>query len=434
MFEEKTLDEFNQLDDAAQLKYHADLTAHKKEEAEKMAKEIETLKAADGDNAEAIKELTEKVKALDVSKYEHLEQAMKDQGSILAKLIDGMGSITSSTVDQVSKFIEDNADKIKEMHAAGHGLIEFTTKAVGAITQGSATIVGTVPNEAGVQTAAPSNVNLRGVIVDELVTTFPTSQSAYAYTETTPKEGDYAFLAEAASKPQIDFKMETRYAEPVKVAAHEVLTTEAVQDIPNLQSIANDFLRRKHDLKRQNGLFFGDGTGANPKGATVYGRTFVAGDMASVFVAGSTNVIDVINACITDISVTHNYTDEESYIANVAMLNKVDFFIQLVAAKDADGHPLYPMASLFNRVVIGGVLIIPFEDIPAGKVFVADMSKYNVTRFKPYTVKIGWINDQLITNQFTMVGESRFHAFVKNLDEQAFIYDDIATIVAAIEV
>jgi len=77
---------------------------------------------------------------------------------------------------------------------------------------------------------------------------------------------------------------------------------------------------------------------------------------------------------------------------------------------------------------------MPFYKIPAGKVFVADMSKLNVSNYVPYTVRIGWINDQLITNQFTMVGESRFHSFVKKLDEAAFIYDDIATIETAIAV
>ena len=72
------------------------------------------------------------------------------------------------------------------------------------------------------------------------------------------------------------------------------------------------------------------------------------------------------------------------------------------------------------------------EDIPAGKIFVADMSKYNVSNYVGYTVRIGFINDQFITNKFTIVGESRFHAYVKKLDEQAFIYDDIATIKTAI--
>lgn len=60
------------------------------------------------------------------------------------------------------------------------------------------------------------------------------------------------------------------------------------------------------------------------------------------------------------------------------------------------------------------------------------MSKYNITNYVPYSVRLGWINDQFITNKFTMVGESRFHAFVRNLDELAFVYDDYATIEAAI--
>ena len=60
------------------------------------------------------------------------------------------------------------------------------------------------------------------------------------------------------------------------------------------------------------------------------------------------------------------------------------------------------------------------------------MSKYNTTNYMPYTVKIGWVNDDFIKNQFVILAESRFHAFVKKLDEQAFIYDDIATIKTAI--
>ena len=76
---------------------------------------------------------------------------------------------------------------------------------------------------------------------------------------------------------------------------------------------------------------------------------------------------------------------------------------------------------------------MPYQNMPAGKIFVADMSKYNVSNWVSYSVRIGWINDQFINNEFTMVGESRHHAFVKELDKQAFIYDDIATIKNAIK-
>jgi len=365
-----------------------------------------------------------------------LTEAVSKQGIAITKMLDQMKGngmqLNQSAKAQIRKFVADNAEEIKAIKNAGHGLIEMTVKVPEDISTGSATNPDGIPELAGVQMAPPANVNLRSAIVDGLVNMFNTNQAVYAYTESVPKDGDFSFVAEGAVKPQVDFKVETRYAKPVKVAGYEILTEESVQDIPNLQSIATNFLRAKHDLKRQNGILFGDGIGENPTGATVYGRTFVAGGMANC--VSDTNFMDVVNACITDIYVTQNYQDEMPYMANIVMVNPIDFFCELVSAKDGNGLPLYPSASLFNRVTIGGVTIVPFQDIPEGKIFVADMSKYNVTNYIGYTVRIGWINDQFITNKFTMVGESRFHAFVKKLDEQAFIYDDIAVIKLAITV
>jgi len=371
-----------------------------------------------------------------VKENKALTEAVSKQGVAITKMLDqmkGKGMELGVTEKaQISKFISENAEEIVKMKNAGHGTIELMVKAPADITTASASNPDGIPELVGVQVAPPANVNLRGAIVDGLVNLFNTNQAVYAYTESVPQDGDFAFIAEGAIKPQIDFKIETRYASPVKIAGYEILTEESVQDIPNLQSIATNFLRAKHDLKRQNGILFGDGIGENPKGATVYGRTFVAGAMANA--VQTPNFMDVVNACITDIYVTQNYQDEMPYMANVVMVNPMDFFIQMVSAKDANALPLYPSASLFNRVSIGGVTIVPFQDIPVGKIFVADMSKYNVTNYIGYTVRIGWINDQFITNKFTMVGESRFHAFVKKLDEQAFIYDDIATVKVAIAI
>ena len=112
------------------------------------------------------------------------------------------------------------------------------------------------------------------------------------------------------------------------------------------------------------------------------------------------------------------------------MMNPADFTLNFVMAKDGQNHPLYPEATMFNRVHFGGVTIVPWSEIPAGKIFVADMKKYNIGNYIPYMVKIGWVNDQLIKNMFTIVGESRFFAYTKNYTTKAFIYTDIATVQA----
>lgn len=341
------------------------------------------------------------------------------------------GQSFKSFDEQLSEFLTENADKIKSIKDAGQGHIEFTpkVKVVGTITTAYGTNVNP-PNIVGTQIAPLQNVNLREIPVLGLTNNLDTSLAAYPYTEAVPKDGDYAFVAEGAAKPQIDFTWETNYAKPVKAAAWIRLTDEAVQDVKGLESVARDYLKKRHDLFKAKAILYGNGTAPNPTGATVYGREFVAGEMANK--VRFANFMDVVNAAVTDIATTHNYVDEMPYMANLVLVNPIDFFLYLVSAKDERGLPLYPQASLFNRVVIGGITILPEESIPAGKIFVGDMNAYNTTNYLPYTVKIGWVNDDFIKNQFVMLGESRFHAFVKKLDQQAFIYDDIETIKTAI--
>lgn len=418
---------FDALTGAEQVKLHEEHTKGQEEYIAELEKQV-----GEKISKEEIDNLKKQMEEVNAREYKAIMKAVSEQGVQMAKMVKHLkgGEHTETAKDQINAFIEENAEKIKEMKNAGNGIIEMTTKVVGTVTTGSATNPAGIPELAGVQMAPPMNANIRGTIVDALVSRFTTNQSVYAYTETTPKEGEFGWTAEGALKPQVDLKIETRYAEPVKVAAYMKLTEEAITDIPGLQSIANDYLRRKHDIKRENGILFGTGLADDPVGATVYGHTFVAGSMA--LSVTSPTFMDVVNACITEIYTTQNYTDEMPYMANLVIVNPVDFYINLVAAKDLNGLPLYPMAALFNQVTIGGATIIPFIDMPAGKIFVADMSKYNITDYVPYSVRIGWVNDDFIKNQFCIVGESRLHAFVKNLDEVAFLYDDIATVKAAI--
>lgn len=412
-FEYKTLAEIEAMTAEQKDAYATAKREHEAEQVKEVAKKEATEAIKDLASKEDVNDVNTKLKTA----LEEIE-TLKERGNTMKQ---------EGFKEQLSKFIKDNHEKIKELHQSRTGVVEF--KVVGDIT--TAYGVNTnPPNITGTQQAPLSNINLRDFDVTALTTNVNTSLAAYPYTEAKPKDGDYTFVAEGTAKPQIDFTWETNYAKPVKAAAWLRLTDEAVQDVAGLESVANDLLRKKHSLKKSNGILFGDGVSPNPKGATVYGRTFVAGSMALKIV--KPNFMDVVNACITDIATTHNYQDEMPYMANLVMINPVDFYIQLVSAKDERGLPLFPTASLFNRVQIGGVTIIPEETIPAGKIFVADMSKYNTTNYVPYSVQIGWVNDDFIKNQFVILAESRFHAFVKKLDEQAFIYDDIQTVKDAI--
>ena len=345
---------------------------------------------------------------------------------------DFIASQKAKTVDSVSKqfntFVEKNTQALKDIYKAGAGSITFTPKTVGDMSTASGTNEET-PSRLWHDNLGNINYRNDDPLV-ALASVSSTGSPTYSYTEMLPKEGGYAFVAEGAVKPQIDFKWENRFAEPKKAAAYQILTEEAVTDVVRLESVARDFLMKRHNLHKANAVYFGDGTGENPTGATVYGRTFVAGDMALAVTAP--NFMDVVNACVTDIYTTQAYVDQPSYEANCVLVNPVDFYLELVSAKDENGLPLYPQAGLFNSVVIGGMTIKPWIKIPAGKIFVGDMKVYKVINYVPFSIRLGFINDQFITNKFTILGESRYFAFVENLDQAALIYDDIATVKAAI--
>jgi len=361
--------------------------------------------------------------------------AVEKQGQALEDFIDNQAKQQVKTFTaKFGEFLKENKDEIQKIYKGGSGEIEFNPfvgKVVGDIDTTSGVDSDTVPTVIGAQLGSFNLRNDNDLL--SLCSVSSTRSAVASYTDMLPKDGDYTFVLEGASKPQIDFNWETRYLTPKKIAAHEILTEEAVTDYTRLQSVAKEYLSKRHDLFKVNSVFFAAGTGSLPTGATVYGRTFVAGGMSGILVNGTAKFMDVVNAAITDVYVTQNFADEAHYQPNVVMISPIDFFIQFQAAKDGNGLPLYPQASLFNTVTIGGVTIKPWIKIPAGKIFVADMSKYHIINYVPFSIRIGWINDQFITNKFTMVGESRFYQYVKNLDQAAFIYDDIATIITAIE-
>lgn len=360
-----------------------------------------------------------------------LHAAIEKQGTAVEEFMASQEVKTIESVKaQFNTFLTEKKDEIASIYKAGTGSIEFVPKLVGDMATTSGSNI-TTPDQ--LMHTDLGNVDLRDDSdLLNLANVSSTSEARFSYTEAVPKEGGYAFVAEGAAKPQIDFKWENRFPVPKKIAAYEILTEESVTDVKRLQAVAKDYLAKQHGLFKADAVYFGSGIGDIPAGATTIARAFVAGPMVDMFPVGTSNFMDVVNAIITDIYSTVAYVNAPSHKPSIVLVSPFDFFKNLVGAKDGNGLPLYPQAGLFNQVRIGGVIIKPWIKIPAGKIFVADMNKYNVVNYVPFSIRLGWINDQFITNKFTMLGESRFYQYVKNLDLGAFVYDDISVVQAAI--
>lgn len=407
------------------------------ETTQEVSKEIKALSDKFVGTQDEFKKLNDSNK-LSNEKYEKLEKAMKEQGESLKELTKLQNELKTESFDksfgrEFNEFLTDKHEEIKELYKNKDSKpIIFVPKAVAPITTASGSDAAQFSH---LLHSNPSPIEYRndnGLIA--MCNVIDVSEGAvHTYSEAAPKEGGYSMVAEGGAKPGMDFAWVNRQAEAKKAAAHTVLTEESIKDVKQMRSIATRNLKDRHDLFKVEKIYFGTGIGEEPEGATVAARQYTLAALNDSIPNGKSNIMDIVNAMAGDMYVTTNFVDGINYRPTNCLINPIDFIKNFVYAKDGMDRPLFPQALLFNAVNLGGFVVKPWVKIPAGKIFIGDMSMYNISNYEPYSIRIGWINDQFTNNQFTMVGESRFHAYIKNFHKNAFMYDDVSTVKLAIE-
>ena len=76
--------------------------------------------------------------------------------------------------------------------------------------------------------------------------------------------------------------------------------------------------------------------------------------------------------------------------------------------------------------------VIESPQITQGYFLVADMSKFFVFNYLPFTVQYGWINDNLIRNLITVTGIRRLHSYVSINHYNGIQYNSFATVKLAL--
>lgn len=406
---------------------HEEVTAEIKTAIEEGLKEVKGL-----DAAKINKLLDEKTGAMSIllKQGEEITRLKGNMSSNGEKL--GYKSLIRKAFEE---FANDPAkmSKLKEA-AQGNGVVTLfgsdkVDKVVGNITTSSLTTdTGGNALLDLINADEIASFNLRTPFVEQFATVTRTAKPVFVYADYEPKDGDAGFTAEGATKSQLDLQVVTKTLAPKKATGYEIMSEEAVDDIPRLQSEATTLLFQKYLLKRQSGILSGDGSGNTPLGvisqASAWDNT--SWDIANNGVV-SPNLYDGLIALANQIYTQHNYTDEAAYFPNVAFVNPRDF-AGLKLKKNEFGMYLFPQLILSENSKIDNFALVPQRDITAGKVLIGDFTKLRIINYIDYYVKMGWINDQFIKNLFTMLGEGRFYTLIKNLDKKAFVYADIATV------
>lgn len=331
-------------------------------------------------------------------------------------------------------FTKEICEEIIKAYKGGHTVNIFEHKVVGTISTGAATTdTGGNAILDYINADSVEGIRLAEPFIEQFATVSSTSKAVYTYADWIPKDGDVNFLAESGTKTQVDLKLETRSLSPKKAAGYEVLTEEAITDIPRMQAMASDILLKKYLLRRQHGILFGDGTSDTPLGVTALATVWNSASWTGTKIVNP-NLLDVIRAITNQILTSYNWTDDVEYMPNVVLLNPADWFA-FIGTKNTQEMYVFPQFSIATpngNKVVDNLTVVVKNKIPQGKIIVGDFTKLEIINYVPYSVRMGWINDQFIKNQFTMLGEGRFFTLIKNYNRRAFVYDDISDVVAGI--
>lgn len=265
------------------------------------------------------------------------------------------------------------------------------------------------PIHTGEVIAIRRNPNLALNIVDVGSTT----NASISWSEEGGGEGDAEVTAEGATKTLQDKDFVTRRSDAVKVAGRVTITEEMEDDAPRIATavrrLFEENVTRKWDDK-----IYADIIAAAP------GYTLTSLDDQ----VDNADDYAAIGAAICQI-------ENGNGTADTIVLNPADKW-KMRLIKGSDGHYIAPPFTVGNQTY-DGIRVIISNKVSAGYFLVGEGKTYKVDIYKPYNVRVGFSTGDFEKNQFSLVGEVRFHSYIATNDLACWVYAAFATVKAAIE-
>lgn len=361
------------------------------------AKGLMTQKSFDEFKADQIDKINSGLKKL--------EDVTKEQGNKINAVLEKAAPNTKS----LEAFIVEQADLIKELRSSGKS-VEFTStqlKAAGITSIGTSITDMTAPPGSPYAPGLAGGLDIFTMMHDprfilDKVDLGSTNSSRLAWINETDYQGAPAEVAEGAAKPQTQHIFQVEMSVAKKMAAWIKITDEFEQDLPYLATqvrrmLQEDVMRGWDDAIQQ---------------AVI--------DAAHQYeISGLDSSIDTANywdALLAMMAQVRFY----NFIPNSIGINPLTS-VQLKTAKSATDK-LYLLPSFADEILS---ILTEANKVAVGKAFVGDLKQFKVDVYKDFVLKIGWVNDDFINNQFCIVGEIRYHRYISDARKKAIVYDSL---------
>ena len=312
-------------------------------------------------------------------------------------------------------------EAILEMSEKG-GTVKLDVKAAGTMTIAgnySGGTVGLSDLETGL-----TRIQRRAPFMRQLVNTRGTTSKYVVWIEQANADpGVAGQTAEGTEKTQTDFDLVERSSEVKKTTAYIKVSKEMLADIPFMQGEINGELMELVELKLDEQILLGDGTGNNLTGIDSVATAFAAGTFA--LSVPQANNSDVLRVAISQIA-------NANFSANYILLNPADA-AAMELTKDTNGQYTYPVFVNEAGMSVKGIPVIENPGVTAGDFYVGDFTKSNLRIREEMNVQVGYVNDDFTKNLVTILCETRACHFVKTNHYGAFVKGDFATAIAAID-
>ena len=370
-----------------------------------------------------VKELTDKFAALEGKEKESAEiitalknnlatieaqyKAFKEQG--------GNNTPVHNTIkEQIKKAYKANEQALKDFKSKATKSFEFELDLKAATTMLESTNLNSssyIPKP----DIRPGFIDLvRNIpLIEQYANGGATSSELMVWVNKYNAQGTSAMTAEGNALPLISNQVLTENTTAVLEGAYITISIQMLDDIDFMASMIEGELRYKVDIQVDNDLISGSGAGGNLKGITTYATQYTS-------------------SAIT----TTNANDQDCIRAVIGQMRSLNFYPNLVFINPLDGANMDLVKDLYlykdGNDTMFRLKVIESPQITQGYFLVADMSKFFVFNYLPFTVQYGWINDNLIRNLITVTGIRRLHSYVSINHYNGIQYNSFATVKLAL--
>lgn len=379
---------------------------------------IDQFKTESCTKAELI-ELMSKVQALETSGED--VKTLKDQTEQLALKVLELETkgVKSDAPETLKSLLTAKKDELAAMKDKSGASVQITLKAAGTMAE-STNITGIIPQ--GERETGITRTVRRNPYILQLVNIGTIMSNLWEWVEQKNPDGGAGMTAEAAAKSQADFDLVLASASVKKVTAYIKVTKEMLDDVELLRSEIDQELSELINLKIDDQILTGTGSGANLTGILQNATAWAAGSFALAI--PTPNNFDVLRTAINQVRVNlFEPTDIVMHPTDVTAMDLV---------KDTTGQYVLPPFSTTNGTVISGIRVVANTGVTLGSFLVGDFTKSGVRFKEGITVNVGYENDDFTKNLVTILAEARLVHRVKSNHYGAFVKGTLSTAITAL--